>query len=98
MHHGRPLCPGPHAQDHFPDGIVNAGEWNAQSLTLQDFSYKQAGIIELSIFTGCCKFPDEKSLQLQWKDHKNALIKLMSQVSSCFLCKFLSRYLFLASS
>eukprot|EP00794_Sanderia_malayensis_P014035 gene14035-15494_t len=82
MHHGRPLCPGPRVNDHFQGGIVNGAKWNTHAGSMQDYSYDNASCIELTIHTGCCKYPSLGELQVHWKDHKKALITFMQKVHS----------------
>ncbi len=81
MHHGKPLCPGPQVHDTFPGGIVNGAKWNSRTGTLQDFGYENASCMELTIHTGCCKYPSVSQLQIHWQNHKNALTKYMHRVS-----------------
>lgn len=82
MHHGRPLCPGPGVHDYFPNGVTNGAQWFARAGTMQDYSYENASVFEITIKTGCCKYPSLGQLHHHWKGHKNALLRFMGQVST----------------
>ena len=91
MHHGRPLCPGPGVHDYFPNGVTNGAQWFARAGTMQDYSYENASIFEVTIKTGCCKYPSQGQLHHHWKGHKNALLRFMGQVSIATLTRCLSK-------
>ena len=80
MHHGRPFCPGPNVNDHFPNGIVNGAKLDTKKGTMQDFSYDNMGTFGVAIKTGCCKYPSVGELQHHWQAHKGPLINFISQV------------------
>eukprot|EP00795_Rhopilema_esculentum_P015189 gene15189-6385_t len=80
MHHGRPFCPGPNVNDHFPNGIVNGAKLDTKKGTMQDFSYDNMGTFGVTIKTGCCKYPSFGELQHHWKAHKVPLINFISQI------------------
>lgn len=80
MHHGRPFCPGPNVHDFFPSGIVNGAKLGGMAGTMLDFSYENATMFEVTIKTGCCKYPSIGQLHLHWQSHKRSLIQFIKQV------------------
>lgn len=82
MHHGKPFCPGPNVHDYYPNGVINGAELGTKMGTLLDFSYENRSIFEITIKTGCCKYPTVGQMHLQWQAHKRPLVRFIEQV--CF--------------
>lgn len=80
MSKGKPFCPGPNVQKQFPDGIVNMAEWEDHAMSMVDYNYVQGQSFEVAIFTGCCKAPTAKDLNVLWQEHKKAMIKFITLV------------------
>ena len=91
MHHGKPFCPGPRVHERFPNGIINGARWKYNEGTMQDFNYEDRSVFEMTISTGCCKYPFVSELSVHWKNHKMALVNYINQVN---LHNFLNSKLF----
>ncbi|XP_006812779.2 carboxypeptidase D-like [Saccoglossus kowalevskii] len=83
MHLGNPACPddvGKNSSVEFSDGIINGAEWKSQIGSMQDFNYDFSNCFEITVYTGCCKYPYAKELNQFWRDNAASLIAIMEKV------------------
>ncbi|EDV19678.1 Carboxypeptidase D [Trichoplax sp. H2] len=69
-----------HQNKSFSNGITNGAAWYAISGGMQDVNYLTTNCFEITIETGCQKYPYGTSLQKEWLNHKNALLKYIEQI------------------
>ena len=67
------LCPG----DHFAGGITNGAQWYDVPGGMEDFNYIHSNCFEITMELSCCKYPPRKSLTLEWRNNKEAMLKYM---------------------
>ncbi|XP_070572081.1 carboxypeptidase D-like isoform X2 [Ptychodera flava] len=79
MHFGIPSCPSDVGQE-FVNGVTNGAAWRSNIGSMQDFNYDFSNCLEISVYTGCCKYPYEDELNTLWKEHRPALIAMIDQV------------------
>ncbi|XP_077995365.1 carboxypeptidase D-like [Glandiceps talaboti] len=82
---GLPACPdqvGKNTSEEFQNGIINGAAWRSAIGSMQDFNYDYSNCFEISVYTGCCKYPFEDELGQLWRDHSPALIAMIEQVHS----------------
>ncbi|KAF7490277.1 Carboxypeptidase -like protein [Sarcoptes scabiei] len=64
-------------EEYFPDGITNGAEWYPVNGGMQDWNYIECDCFELTIETGCRKFPHSNTIRNYWKEHRNSLLQFM---------------------
>lgn len=67
-------------KEEFKDGITNGAAWYAVTGGMQDWNYMVAGCFELTIETGCAKFPKQEELSGHWIANREPLVKYIEQV------------------
>lgn len=75
MHRGN-LC-----GENFPGGITNGAKWYDVGGGMQDWNYLHSNCFEITIELSCCKYPSSRTLPIEWKLNKEALISYIEQVN-----------------
>ena len=68
-----------YGKESFPGGIVNGKQWYPVAGGMQDWNYVHTNCMELTIETGCVKYPSEKYLPQYWEDNKLSVIEFIEQ-------------------
>lgn len=68
---------GHNCNDTFTNGITNGAHWYELNGGMQDFNYAFSNCFELTIELSCCKYPEAKTLPLEWQRNKQSLIQLL---------------------
>lgn len=79
MKKGTSSCPGGRLGG-FPGGVINAAAWKKRPGLMQDYAYVREGTLTVDIALSCCRIPSEGTLRKLWKENKDAIIHLLSQV------------------
>jgi len=69
-----------HLSSEFPNGITNGAEWYVLYGGMQDWNYKGAGCMEITIELSDIKYPLSRDLPQYWNDNRNAMLAYMEQV------------------
>jgi carboxypeptidase D len=64
----------------FPGGIVNGSDWYSVADGMQDWNYRYAGCIEMTIELSNAKRPDESELTGFWADNQESLLAYLEQI------------------
>ena len=63
----------------FPDGVTNGVKWREQHYTMQDYTYLNLDIPQLSFFVSCCKFPAAREVDSIWKANQKPLLAFLEK-------------------
>ncbi|XP_056325762.1 inactive carboxypeptidase-like protein X2 [Danio aesculapii] len=75
---GRRLCHTHHCASE--DGTINGASWHTAAGSMNDFSYLHTNCFELSVYTGCDKYPHQSELPEEWENNRESLLVFMEQV------------------
>ena len=76
MFQGVGLC----NEDNFANGITNGAEWYVVKGGMQDFNYLFTNCFELTVELSCCKYPENSSLQTEWRKNVKSLVTFIESV------------------
>ncbi|XP_069767566.1 carboxypeptidase D [Narcine bancroftii] len=79
MHLGHPGCPN-NTDESIPGGVARGAQWHSHMYSMKDFSVTHGHCPEITVYTGCCKFPQAKELAAIWKDNKKSLLGMLVEV------------------
>ncbi|KAI1294916.1 Carboxypeptidase -like protein [Halotydeus destructor] len=65
---------------YFENGITNGAEYYVLSGGMQDYNYLHSNCFEVTIETGCFKFPEARYLAEYWQQNRKSLIAYLQQV------------------
>ncbi|KAH7960046.1 hypothetical protein HPB49_016638 [Dermacentor silvarum] len=63
----------------YHDGIVNGAKWYPFKGDMPDYTYVQAGCMEVTLELSCCKYPLSYQLRRFWMDNMKPLMKLIEE-------------------
>ncbi|XP_065307981.1 uncharacterized protein [Dermacentor albipictus] len=63
----------------YHDGIVNGAKWYPFKGSMPDYTYVQAGCMEVTLELSCCKYPLAYQLRRFWMDNMKPLMKLIEE-------------------
>lgn len=63
----------------YKDGIINGAKWYPFKGSMPDYTYLQAGSMELTLELSCCKHPPSYQLQGYWLDNVKSLMRFMEE-------------------
>ncbi|XP_049519865.1 mucin-5AC [Dermacentor silvarum] len=63
----------------YHDGIVNGAKWYPFKGSMPDYTYVQAGCMEVTLELSCCKYPLSYQLRRFWMDNMKPLMKLIEE-------------------
>ncbi|XP_072099753.1 carboxypeptidase D-like [Mobula birostris] len=79
MHLGHPGCPN-NTDENIPGGVIRGAQWHGHMHSMKDFSVTYGHCPEITVYTGCCKFPPAKELAAIWHDNKKSLLGMLVEV------------------
>lgn len=79
MHLGHPGCPN-NTDENIPGGVVRGAQWHGHMHSMKDFSVTYGHCPEITVYTGCCKFPLAKELGAIWHDNQRSLLSMLVEV------------------
>ena len=63
----------------FDGGVTNGAAWYPVAGGMQDFAYLATNAFELTLETGCDKYPAADQLEREWRANRRALLSLLWQ-------------------
>lgn len=63
----------------FPGGVTNGSAWYAITGSMQDWSYRFMGCMEVTVEVGYSKWPAASTLPTYWSDNRDAILAYVEQ-------------------
>ncbi|XP_029467086.1 carboxypeptidase D [Rhinatrema bivittatum] len=79
MYSGVP-CNDMYPDEHFLHGITNGAQWYNVPGGMQDWNYLNTNCFEVTIETGCVKYPFAAELPTYWEQNHKSLLQFIKQV------------------
>ncbi|XP_053729224.1 carboxypeptidase D [Synchiropus splendidus] len=80
MHLGDTSCSNNGQSGNIPGGVMRAAERQSHMGSMKDFSMDFGHCPEITVYTGCCRFPPAEQLTTLWAENKKPLLSMLVEV------------------